>query len=1358
MKILLRQPELGEKHTYPRTTKFGVLLRAIKITVMIGMFLRSLPEVGRAQVNVAIGPVITIPPHNQTVVIGDTTTFTVIANSSSPLSYQWWFNATNVLAEATNASLTLVDLQSTNAGVYTVEISDSTGNVTNFTATLTAIKPHLVFAHYNVCFDDYGDFGADTNATIAGYEHDIQDAQAAGIDGFALDCGQWDAPGADWYYTNRVEKIYLAAERLGTGFKLFFSVDDSNTNDIVDMISSHASRPNSFRYQGKLVVSTFGGNTVNWQANVFPRLQQAGINVFFVPFYYTETGNLYDPTATSNLLTKYNYSDGLFYFAAGTAALITNCNQAYYQACTNAGKLFMAGYSPSYWGCVQNTSGRSYSETQGGEGTETEWNWIIAHQPDWVEITTWNDFNESTYLSPINNPGSYGGESPAAIPYRYCHAGYLELTKHYISWYKTGQEPQITQDALFYYYRTHSTNAVAGNDIPVTSFQGPIQDVIYTTVFLTAPAQLEIISGTNYITNSLTIGISNIRTPFATGTQHFTLRRNGLPVVASQGPNIWSQILNYDYFPATGYAYAASTDADLNNSMPPESQTVIQGDNAIFNVTATGAGPVGYQWWFNAMPLVGETNATLQVTNAQSDNVGAYAITVNNSIATVTSPFAMLTLIDTPPLIQTQPGNQTVTLGHTAVFTVTATSTSPVSYQWLFDGTNLPDDIIMTVAGNDTCGYSGNYGAATQASVANPTGVVLDASGNLFVADSYNNVIRKVTPSGNIITVAGNGCSGYSGDGGPATNASLAAPAGIAVDASGDLFIADANNQRIREVTPNGLITTVAGNGAASCAGDGGAATNATLSFPSDIAVDAFGDLFIATPRDQRIREVTTDGLITTVAGNGTAGYSGDGGNALVANLFAPANVAVDTSGDIFIADTGNSIVREVTTDGVITTVAGNDIAGYSGSSGWATNVSLAYPASVTVDASGDLFIADYWNSVVWKVSPNGLMTILAGNGGYNYSGDGSPAASATLACPIGVAEDAFGDLFIADSDNNVIREVSTNGLITTVAGNGSHSYCGDGGAATNAGLAYPSGVAVDALGNLFIADNGNNVIREVTTNGLIYTIAGNGAVGYSGDGGAATNASFSTPSSVAVDNFGNLFVADINNQCIRQVNPNGVIITVAGNGVQGYSGDNGMATSARLNYPFGVAVDACGNLLIADTDNNVIRRVATNGVIITVVGNHSYGHSGDGAAATSASLANPSNIAVDHAGNLFIADTGNNVIREVGLGGTIATLAGNGVAGYSGDASVATNASLGNPSGVAVDPYGNLFLADNANNVIREVNTGYGRQFILTLNNVTTNQAGVYSVIVTNAGGIVSSTNAVLTVQPSTNQTTSTN
>jgi secreted PhoX family phosphatase len=218
------------------------------------------------------------------------------------------------------------------------------------------------------------------------------------------------------------------------------------------------------------------------------------------------------------------------------------------------------------------------------------------------------------------------------------------------------------------------------------------------------------------------------------------------------------------------------------------------------------------------------------------------------------------------------------------------------------------------------------------------------------------------------------------------------------------------------------------------------------------------------------------------------------------------------------------------------------------------------------------------------------------------------------------------------------------------------------------------------------------------------------------------------------------------------------VIITVAGNGVQGYSGDNGMATSARLNYPFGVAVDACGNLLIADTDNNVIRRVATNGVIITVVGNHSYGHSGDGAAATSASLANPSNIAVDHAGNLFIADTGNNVIREVGLGGTIATLAGNGVAGYSGDASVATNASLGNPSGVAVDPYGNLFLADNANNVIREVNTGYGRQFILTLNNVTTNQAGVYSVIVTNAGGIVSSTNAVLTVQPSTNQTTSTN
>jgi glucan endo-1,3-alpha-glucosidase len=414
---------------------------------------------------------------------------------------------------------------------------------------------HFVFAHYMVCYADYGD-------SVSGFMRDIQDAQAAGLDGFALNCGEWNGP--DWYYQSRVQMMYQAAEQLGTGFKLFFSVDESNTNDIVAMLSSQAARSNSFRYQGKLVVSTSGQNSVNWQNSVFQPLTNAGINVFFVPYFLPENGNPVNYSSISNLLAEYNsFLNGLYYFAAGLVSTITNDNMAYGQACKNAGKLFMGGYSPTYWGCAQPTAGRQYFETQGGEGTIAQWMWIITNQPDWVEISTWNDFNESTYSLAVTNPAQY--ESELQIPCRYSHAGYLELSKHYIAWYKTGQEPPINQDALFFFYRTHSTNLVAldTNDIPVTAFNGDVQDVIYTTVFLTSPAQLVIASGNGLTTNSLPAGISSQRAAFAPGAQKFTLLRAGSNVFSVQGPNVLAQITNYDYFPATGYAYPVLAPTNL---------------------------------------------------------------------------------------------------------------------------------------------------------------------------------------------------------------------------------------------------------------------------------------------------------------------------------------------------------------------------------------------------------------------------------------------------------------------------------------------------------------------------------------------------------------------------------------------------------------------------------------------------------------------------------------------------------------------------------------------------------------------------------------------------------------------------
>jgi glucan endo-1,3-alpha-glucosidase len=425
-----------------------------------------------------------------------------------------------------------------------------------FLTTIAALAstPHYVFAHYMVCYSEYG-------ANLEGYKQEIQAAQAAGIDGFALDVGAWS--GSDWYYKTNVELIYDAAQNMNSGFKLFFSVDMANTNDIVQMISSYAKRTNSFYYNGGLVVSTFGGNDMDWTNSIFQPLQTMGIsNIFFVPDFQPSGVSAQTLKAgVSALITKYNYISGLFDFACGLPSDINNINASFQQACRGDGKLFIAGFSPSYWGCAQTTTGRSYFESQGGEGTILQWNWILQNQPDWVEIVTWNDLNESTYINPLAAPDQYYSSPPK----RYTHAGYLELSKQYISWYKTGVAPAINQDSLFYFYRTHSTNAVASDikDIQVTNLLGDVQDVIYNTLFLTAPAQLNVMSGTNSVTYSLSAGLQQVRTPFAPGTQTFTVTRNGFQVLSVQGPQILSSITNYDYFPASGFAYGLSAPTKL---------------------------------------------------------------------------------------------------------------------------------------------------------------------------------------------------------------------------------------------------------------------------------------------------------------------------------------------------------------------------------------------------------------------------------------------------------------------------------------------------------------------------------------------------------------------------------------------------------------------------------------------------------------------------------------------------------------------------------------------------------------------------------------------------------------------------
>jgi hypothetical protein len=331
-----------------------------------------------------------------------------------------------------------------------------------------------------------------------------------------------------------------------------------------------------------------------------------------------------------------------------------------------------------------------------------------------------------------------------------------------------------------------------------------------------------------------------------------------------------------------------------------------------------------------------------------------------------------------------------------------------------------------------------------------------------------------------ISTVAGNGRPEFSGDGGPATNAALYFATDVGLDAAGNLYIADYDNYRIRKVSTSGVITTVVGNGTFGFSGDGGPATAASFRDPRYIAVDTAGNIYISDRTSYRVRKVSTSGIITTVAGNGTPGFSGDGGPATSATIDAFA-VAVDSAGNLYIADANNQRIRKVNAAGTITTIAGNGTAGYTGDGGPATSARINYPWGIGVDAAGNVYFVDSSNSRVRKVSTTGIITTVAG-GGVEFPGDGGPATSANLPFITELTADAAGNLYIAEAGStNLVRKVSAAGIISTVAGNGTNGFSGDGGPATSAQLSFPEGLTVDSAGNIYIADPGNHRIRKVT-------------------------------------------------------------------------------------------------------------------------------------------------------------------------------------------------------------------------------------------------------------------------------------
>lgn len=594
---------------------------------------------------------------------------------------------------------------------------------------------------------------------------------------------------------------------------------------------------------------------------------------------------------------------------------------------------------------------------------------------------------------------------------------------------------------------------------------------------------------------------------------------------------------------------------------------------------------------------------------------------------------------------------------------------------------------MVLIAGNSRAGFSGDGGPAVNAKLNSPQGMALDSAGNLYIADSLNNRVRKVDPNGIITTFAGNGGvsqPGFWGDGGPATDAQIHAPVAVALDKNGQVYIVAAADNTVRVVDKNGNISIFAGAGYKGFYGDAGPANIAGITGPQDMTFLSDGSALIADTGSGAIRKVTTDGNISTVSGNGSVGLSGDGVATSLAML-SPFGVVADSSGNIYIAEFGTNRIRKVDSSGNITTAIGNGTLGFAGDNGPANKVEMNGPTGVALDGSGNIYFVDSLNYRIRKLAGGNVNTV-AGNGLVSRSGDGGAATSAQLNTPLGVAIDGSGNLYIADTLNNLVRKVDAKGVITTFAGTGTAGSSGDNGPAGSAQLNAPQGLAVDASGSLYIADTQNNRIRKVS-GGTITTVAGG-------------NNELSLPFGIAVDASGNLYVAEFGRNRVSKVSTSGAVSTVAGSGVSGFGGDGGPAASAMLSTPQGVAVDRAGNIYIADTGNNRVR-VVSGGIIATYAGNGAGGYDKDGVAATATPVGNPVALAVDTAGSLYIAD-GSARVRKVLANGIITTIGGNGVRGYAGDGGAAINGSLSSPSALAVASNGNVYVADTNNNAVR--------------------------------------------------------
>lgn len=735
----------------------------------------------------------------------------------------------------------------------------------------------------------------------------------------------------------------------------------------------------------------------------------------------------------------------------------------------------------------------------------------------------------------------------------------------------------------------------------------------------------------------------------------------------------------------------------------PQSRTLVLGTNVSLSVSTSEASDLQFQWRKNGVDLPGATNSVLAITNVNGTHAAAYSVLVragaigtvsSNAVVKVIPPYHFTTWAGTPVF-----GHADGTASLARFRAPSAVASDPAGNIYVADTGNhtvrkiAPNGVVTTLAGlAETSGSQNGVGNAAR--FAFPFGVTIDGAGGIYVADSFNNQIRKIAADGTVSTWAGSVSSRPGNSDGIGTLARFQFPTRPAVNAAGNVFVADTLNHTIRKITAAAVVSTLAGLAGTPGSNDG-SGNAARFSYPRAVAVDATGNVYVADSGNSTIRKITSGGTVATLAGlPGTTGsQDGFGSEGFFTD---PTAITVDAAGNVYVADSYLHTIRKITAAGLVTTLAGSS--GNSGSTDGTGNLArFNTPTGLAADAGDNIYVADTGNNTIRKITPLGVVSTLAGRasvGSVDASGN-----AAAFGGVDGMAVDAADNVYVSDSGNHTIRKISPLGMVSTLAGQSGIAGQSDG-KGSEARFDRPESPAVDSAGNVYVPDAWNHTIRKITPDGMVSTLAGLADNPGSADG-IGPEARFFYPFAVAVDAAGLVYVADGYNNTIRKITPSGSVSTLAGMAGQ-FGHTDGFGRDARFNGPEGLAVDSTGNLFVADYGNHVIRKVTPDGRVKTFAGHPEYPSGWDGTG-SDAYFDHPSGVAIDRDGNLFVSDSGNNAIRMITPEGVVSTLGGSPWDPPGSDDGTGEAARFSTPFGIGVDSQGNIYVADSGNDTIRK-------------------------------------------------------